>query len=68
MDTSQLPPSVFMAPEDVVTASLAGLRLGEVFCLPSLDDPSVLAQIEAGRQRIMEQGFTGALARRYRSG
>jgi hypothetical protein len=31
-----------MNPDQVVTASLAGLDLGETVCLPGLDDPAAV--------------------------
>jgi short-subunit dehydrogenase len=68
MDTSQLPPSVFMPPEDVVTASLRGLALGEVVCLPGLEDPAPLQTLQEARAQVVQQAFTGTLARRYRGG
>lgn len=57
-----------MTPEAVVDASLAGLQLGEVICMPDLDDPSLLTQVDALKDRIVASVFdrtTGVPARRY---
>jgi uncharacterized protein len=59
-----------MAPEAVVEASLAGLHLGEVICVPDLDDPSLLTQVDALKDRIVAavlERTTGVPARRYRN-
>ena len=65
-DLSRLPPDAFMSPADLVHASLAGLRLGEVICVPALDDPELIAQSAAARSRLM-QNNVGSLASRYRA-
>ncbi len=52
-------------PEDVVTASLAGLRLGEVICAPGLDDVALIEQFRASEQQLVARGARGALAARY---
>jgi short-subunit dehydrogenase len=65
MDPDLFPADTVMTPEDVVDASLAGLRLGEVFCVPALNDPRLLLSIEEGQRRLLEQGLSGALAKRY---
>ncbi len=64
MDPGRLPAAI-MAPEDVVEASLVALKLGEVICMPALDDPGVLAQVEEGHRRVIERSSSGALAARY---
>ena len=46
MDPNRYPPSIVMKPEDVVDASLAELNIGEVICIPALDDPALLTQIQ----------------------
>jgi uncharacterized protein len=43
-DLSRMPPENIMEPEAVVRASLAALRLGDVICVPFLDDPTILTQ------------------------
>jgi short-subunit dehydrogenase len=58
-----------MTAEAVVDASLAGLRLGEVVCLPDLDDVGLLAKLDALKERIVAgvvERTTGVPAERYR--
>jgi len=62
---SQKPDWVWMRPEILVDASLAGLRLGEVICLPSLDDSALLQQLDELRQAICDRASTGSPAARY---
>jgi len=49
----------------IVKASLAGLRLGEVICIPGLDEPGLIAQAQESERRILERAGLGALAQRY---
>ena len=67
MDSKQYPPAIVMKPEDVVAASLAGLKSGEVICLPALDDPALLTQIHESERRLFETTRSGSLSRRYGS-
>ncbi len=53
--------------EGVVEASLAGLRLGEVICVPTLEDASLLARIQEDERQFFESSRTGNLAARYKS-
>jgi short-subunit dehydrogenase len=62
----EYPPDI-MTPEVVVDASLAGLRLGEVICVPMLDDPNVLKQIEDSQHNIFANVRRGTPADRYKS-
>lgn len=55
-----------LEPAEVVAASLAGLRLGEVICIPGLEDPDLIAQFRAGERRVLEGATSGRLAQRYR--
>lgn len=66
-DSSRFPAGIVMKPEDVVQASLAGLKLGEVVCVPGLEDPKLLEQIYESKKHFFEASRTGALATRYRS-
>lgn len=62
----RLPPESILSPEAVAEASIAGLRLGEVICVPSLEDPRLLTQYRETQQRILQgAGRRGALAERY---
>lgn len=55
-----------MLPEDVASASLAGLRLGETVCVPGLEDQdSALDALLAAEAGVMGGGFRPALATRY---
>jgi short-subunit dehydrogenase len=65
IDPGRYPAAIVMQPEDVVTASLAGLKLGETICVPGLEDASLLAQIQEGERRLFEMSRTGSLASRY---
>jgi hypothetical protein len=54
-----------MPAEDVVRASLRALELGEVVCVPGLDDPGALAALAAA-EAALRAGSRRALASRYR--
>jgi len=54
-----------VGPEEVVTAALAGLELGEAICAPGLDDLSLLEYARESERRLVERGARGALAPRY---
>jgi hypothetical protein len=56
-----------MKPEDVVSASLAGLRLGEVICVPALEEPDLLSQIQESQKRFFEQTRSGSVGTRYKT-
>jgi len=65
MDPSRFPPEIVMNPEDVVNASLAALKSGEVICIPALEDPDLLKQIQEGERQLFEQTRSGNPAKRY---
>ena len=65
-DLSRVPPEAFMSPDDLVHASLAGLHLGEVICVPALEDPELITQAAVARSRLM-QSNVGSIAPRYRA-
>ncbi|UUU28990.1 SDR family NAD(P)-dependent oxidoreductase [Streptomyces sp. CA-210063] len=55
-----------MLPEDVASASLAGLRLGETVCVPGLEEQdSALDALLAAEAMVMAGGFRPAPAARY---
>lgn len=63
-----VPDEYTMRPEQVVDASLAGLRLGELICCPSLDDAGLLTQLNQLMDTIFgHTNTTGRLAPRYRA-
>jgi short-subunit dehydrogenase len=67
MDPGSFPADIVMSPEDVVTASLTGLGLGEVICVPGLEDPALLSQIDDVQRQFFEKTKTGTLAPRYKA-
>lgn len=67
VDINNFPPAIVMKAEDIVDASLAALKTGEVICIPALDDPALLTQIQESERRLFESTRTGSLARRYGS-
>ncbi len=66
LDPARIPAAIVMSPEDIVEASLAGLRLGEVICVPALDEPSLLTQIQQAQRQLLEHSGGNTIARRYR--
>ncbi len=65
IDPARLPAPGIMTAEALVEASLAGLAQGEVVCIPALDDPARLAQIDAAQQELLEHSAAGQVADRY---
>lgn len=63
-DISQVP--LMLEPDEVVSASLAGLQLGEVVCVPALDDVAALADLDTARARIFAGVRISVLADRYK--
>ncbi|HLW46710.1 MAG TPA: SDR family oxidoreductase [bacterium] len=58
-----------MKPQAVVEASLAGLRLGEVICMPGLDDPALISQYQERERSLLQSSIrAGVLAKRYTDG
>jgi uncharacterized protein len=66
-DTTQIGPQKMTA-EDVVTASLAGLSLGEIVCIPALADTALLPRLAEAQIAVLKAGAMQgvALAERYR--
>jgi uncharacterized protein len=67
LDPNRYPAAAVMAPEDVVAASLAALKAGEVICIPALEDPALLAQVQQSERQLFESTRSGALANRYKT-
>jgi uncharacterized protein len=67
IDPNRYPAAIVMKPEDVVQASLTGLKLGEVICVPALEDTGLLTQIREDEKRFFELSRSGNLAARYKS-
>lgn len=55
-----------MSAEDVVQASLASLKLGEVICVPGVEDFHVIAEYQQAQTRVVQGGMPNKLASRYR--
>jgi short-subunit dehydrogenase len=56
-----------MEPDEVVSASLAGLELGEVVCLPSLEERELIEAADAAQRNVLRSAGQGSLASRYRN-
>ena len=54
-----------MSPEDVATASLAGLRLGETVCAPGLENDATLEALLTAENDLVTGGNQPTLATRY---
>ena len=62
-----VPEAYTMQPEQVVEASLDGLRRGELVCCPSLRDDTLLRELSRVKDAVFNQAnTTGTLAIRYR--
>ena len=46
-------PFPVMRPDEVAGAALAGLRLGEVICVPGLNDPSMVDAVRQAQQALL---------------
>jgi short-subunit dehydrogenase len=62
MDMSHMPR---LEPEEIVAASLRGLELGEVVCLPSLEDTDRLVRRDEADLAVLQGGLRPSLAKRY---
>jgi short-subunit dehydrogenase len=60
------PPATAMRAEDVVAASLEGLRVGEVVCLPGLEDRAMVDRLASLELAILAGNAGPAVASRYR--
>jgi short-subunit dehydrogenase len=52
--------------QQIVQASLVGLELGEVICVPGLDDPALVDRIGEVQRQLAARAGRGSLAERYR--
>lgn len=57
--------SSWMTPEQVVECSLAALRMGEVVCVPGLQDPELITQMRAAGAAVVGQTIESVVAERY---
>jgi len=65
-DPRRFPTAIVMKPEDLVDASLKGLELGEVICVPAMEDERLLAQVQESQKQFFEQTTGGTVAERYK--
>jgi short-subunit dehydrogenase len=63
MDLSKMPR---MSADDLARASLAGLRLGEVVCVPALEDVTSLQRIDEANRAVLQVSRSTGTASRYR--
>jgi hypothetical protein len=54
-----------VSPDDLTPASLAGLRLGEVVCVPALDDATAVQRIDEANRTALEVSRSTSTASRY---
>ncbi len=50
---------------EIVAASLKGLELGEVICIPGLDDPDLVTRVRGDERQMLARAAPGGLAARY---
>ncbi len=65
-DPRRFPAGIVMKPEDLVDASLKGLELGEVICVPAMEDERLLAQVQESQRQFFAQTTGGTIAERYK--
>ena len=63
MDLSKMPR---MSPDDLARASLAGLQLGEVVCVPALEDAAATQRIDEANRTLLAAARSTTTAARYR--
>jgi uncharacterized protein len=56
-----------MHPDEIASAALAGLRLGEVVCIPGLADPGLMDAVNRAQQQLLMTAVGATLADRYLS-
>jgi hypothetical protein len=61
-----LPPDQINTPEKAVEESLAGLELGELMCIPGLEDLDAWKKADRAVKEVMQSVSSGTLAQRYR--
>jgi len=62
LDVSHLPR---LAAEELVRGSLADLDAGTLVSIPTIEEPSVFAEIEGAQAKLFSQSLRPTLARRY---
>lgn len=61
-------PFPVLRPDEVAGASLAGLRLGEVVCVPGLHDLSMIDTFSQAQRSLLLTAVNSELASRYQPG
>jgi len=64
---SIFPPESYLAPEQLVDATLAGLDTGESITIPSMLDEQAWTALEATRAEFVKAMMSGKVALRYQS-
>ena len=64
MDAVSLPAVEIMDPEAAVAASLEGLGLGKVVCVPALDDPNLLRHVDESYRNVFDHSNGRTLSER----
>ncbi len=64
LEMSQVPFPV-MRPGEIVSASLQGLRLGEVVCVPGLQETALLDNLDQAQRALLLTAVASGLADRY---
>jgi uncharacterized protein len=64
----RFPKELVMSPEDLVNASMASLSLGELFCMPLVEDPEAWARASQAIKDIGHSPLSSKPAARYRLG
>ena len=60
MDLAGIPFPV-LRPDEVAGAALAGLRLGEVVCVPGLPDPSMIDTVNEAQRTLLLTAVSSAV-------
>ncbi len=68
LDPNRYPAASVMTAEELVSASLEGLKLGEVVCVPALEDPQLLARLQESEGQFFNLTRSGTAAARYITG
>jgi short-subunit dehydrogenase len=60
-------PLPVMRPDEVVSAALTALRLGEVICVPGLNDPAMIDTLSEAQQALALTAAGSPLSSRYQT-
>ena len=62
----QFPPDKINTPEKAAAESLAGVELGELVCIPGLENLEEWTRVDGAMQEVMQKVSPGVPAKRYR--